>query len=66
LDSVNAESGEVETIGCGAGNEDSAPVDKRDTVKGCEKVKRAKKSAVEIPQRRRRIERSGRRRGGRY
>jgi hypothetical protein len=33
----------VETIDCGSGRKDVASVDKRDKVKGCEKVKRAKK-----------------------
>jgi hypothetical protein len=42
-DTVNAKNGKVDTIDCGAGKKDSANVDKRDKVKGCEKVKRAKK-----------------------
>ncbi|HEX8743461.1 MAG TPA: MopE-related protein [Thermoleophilaceae bacterium] len=42
-DTVNARNGKVETIDCGAGRRDSAAVDRRDRVKGCEKVKRARK-----------------------
>jgi Ca2+-binding RTX toxin-like protein len=42
-DSINARNGKKETVNCGAGKKDSATVDKRDKVKGCEKVKRAKK-----------------------
>jgi DNA-binding beta-propeller fold protein YncE len=41
-DTVSAQNGKVETVDCGAGKKDSASVDKRDKVKGCEKVKRAK------------------------
>jgi uncharacterized repeat protein (TIGR01451 family) len=41
-DTVNARDGKKETIDCGAGK-DTATVDKADTVKGCETVKRAKK-----------------------
>ena len=35
--------GVKETVNCGAGKKDKASVDKRDRVKGCEKVTRAKK-----------------------
>jgi DNA-binding beta-propeller fold protein YncE len=42
-DTVNAKNGKVDTIDCGVGKKDSANVDKADKVKGCEKVKRAKK-----------------------
>jgi hypothetical protein len=42
-DVLNARNGKRETVDCGAGKKDSASVDKKDKVKGCEKVKRAKK-----------------------
>jgi hypothetical protein len=42
-DTINAKNGKKETIDCGTGKKDSATVDKADKVKGCEKVKRAKK-----------------------
>ncbi|MEA2475467.1 MAG: type secretion system secreted protein VgrG [Thermoleophilaceae bacterium] len=42
-DTVNAKNGKVDTIDCGSGKKDLANVDKADKVKGCEKVKRAKK-----------------------
>jgi Ca2+-binding RTX toxin-like protein len=42
-DSINARNGKKETVDCGAGKKDSATVDKRDKVNGCEKVRRAKK-----------------------
>jgi hypothetical protein len=42
-DSINAKNGKKETVDCGTGKKDSASVDKADKVKGCEKVKRAKK-----------------------
>jgi Ca2+-binding RTX toxin-like protein len=42
-DTVNARNGKRETIDCGAGKKDAATVDRADTVKGCEKVKRAKR-----------------------
>jgi Ca2+-binding RTX toxin-like protein len=42
-DTVNAKNGKKETVDCGAGKKDSASVDKADKVKGCEKVKRARK-----------------------
>jgi Ca2+-binding RTX toxin-like protein len=42
-DSINARNGKKETVDCGSGKKDSASVDKADKVKGCEKVKRAKK-----------------------
>jgi subtilisin family serine protease len=42
-DTIDAVNGKRETIDCGAGKKDSASVDKLDKVKGCEKVKRAKK-----------------------
>ena len=42
-DKVDARNGKAETVDCGAGKKDSASVDRRDKVRGCEKVKRAKK-----------------------
>jgi putative metal-binding protein/hemolysin type calcium-binding protein/List-Bact-rpt repeat protein len=42
-DSISARNGKKETVNCGAGKKDLATVDKADKVKGCEKVKRAKK-----------------------
>ncbi|HEX8053134.1 MAG TPA: hypothetical protein VF517_09085 [Thermoleophilaceae bacterium] len=42
-DTISARNGKVDTIDCGAGRKDSATVDRRDRVKGCEKVKRARK-----------------------
>ena len=42
-DVVKAKNGKKDTIDCGAGKKDSADVDKADKVKGCEKVKRARK-----------------------
>ena len=42
-DTVNAKNGKRETIDCGAGTRDSATVDKADRVRGCEKVKRARR-----------------------
>ena len=42
-DTVNARNGKRETIDCGPGKKDKATVDKRDKVKGCERVRRAKK-----------------------
>ena len=42
-DAVDARNGKRETVDCGAGRKDSASVDKADRVKGCEKVKRAKR-----------------------
>jgi hypothetical protein len=42
-DVVNARNGRVETIDCGSGSKDSATVDRRDKVRGCEKVKRSRK-----------------------
>jgi hypothetical protein len=42
-DTVDAKNGKKETVDCGAGKKDSASVDKADKVKGCEKVKRAKR-----------------------
>jgi Ca2+-binding RTX toxin-like protein len=41
-DTVNARNGKKETVNCGAGKKDVAVVDKRDKVKGCEKVRRGK------------------------
>jgi hypothetical protein len=41
-DTVNARNGRKETVDCGPGK-DTATVDKKDTTKGCETVKRAKK-----------------------
>jgi ELWxxDGT repeat protein len=42
-DTINARNGKRETVDCGPGKKDKATVDRRDKVKGCEKVKRAKK-----------------------
>jgi sugar lactone lactonase YvrE/subtilisin-like proprotein convertase family protein len=42
-DTIGAKNGKRETIDCGAGKKDKAIVDKRDRVRGCEKVKRARK-----------------------
>jgi Lamin Tail Domain/RTX calcium-binding nonapeptide repeat (4 copies)/Thrombospondin type 3 repeat len=42
-DSVNARNGKKDKIDCGAGKKDTAVVDKADKVKGCERVKRAKR-----------------------
>jgi Ca2+-binding RTX toxin-like protein len=42
-DILNARNGKRETVNCGAGKKDRATVDKRDNVKGCERVKRAKR-----------------------
>ncbi|MEA2481117.1 MAG: hypothetical protein QOJ07_3039 [Thermoleophilaceae bacterium] len=42
-DTLNAQNGKKETVDCGPGKKDKATVDKHDKVKGCEKVKRAKK-----------------------
>jgi Ca2+-binding RTX toxin-like protein len=42
-DSVNARNGKRETVDCGSGKKDSASVDGRDKVKGCERVKRARR-----------------------
>jgi Ca2+-binding RTX toxin-like protein len=42
-DVVKARNGRRETIDCGAGKKDKATVDKRDVVRRCEKVRRAKK-----------------------
>jgi Ca2+-binding RTX toxin-like protein len=42
-DTINARNGKKETVDCGPGKKDTATVDKKDKVKGCEKVKRAKK-----------------------
>jgi len=42
-DSINARNRKKETVNCGAGKKDSAAVDKADKVKGCEKIRRAKK-----------------------
>jgi hypothetical protein len=39
---VNARNGRVEVVDCGKGA-DSATVDRRDTVRGCERVARARK-----------------------
>jgi hypothetical protein len=40
---VSARNGKRDKIDCGAGKKDRAVVDKRDKVKGCERVKRARK-----------------------
>jgi hypothetical protein len=42
-DTLNAQNGKKETVDCGPGKKDKATVDKHDKVKGCEKVKRARK-----------------------
>jgi hypothetical protein len=42
-DTLNARNHKKETVSCGAGKRDKATVDKRDKVKGCEKVRRSKK-----------------------
>ena len=42
-DRINARDGTKEKIDCGKGKKDRAKVDKKDRVKHCEKVKRAKK-----------------------
>jgi Ca2+-binding RTX toxin-like protein len=42
-DSLSAKNGAKETVDCGAGKKDRATVDRGDKVKGCEKVKRARK-----------------------
>ena len=42
-DSINARNRSRETVSCGGGKRDRATVDRRDRVKGCESVKRAKK-----------------------
>ena len=42
-DTINARNGKKETVVCGSGKKDTATVDKRDKVRGCEKVKRAKR-----------------------
>ena len=41
-DSLSARNGVKETVDCGSGKRDSATVDKADTVRGCETVKRPK------------------------
>ena len=42
-DAINAKNGKPEMVDCGAGKMDSASVDKRDKVRGCEKMKRTSK-----------------------
>ena len=42
-DNVNAKNGKKETVDCGAGRKDKATVDRADTVRGCESVRRARK-----------------------
>jgi Ca2+-binding RTX toxin-like protein len=42
-DTLFAKNGQKETVDCGAGTKDKATVDKKDVVKGCETVVRAKK-----------------------
>ncbi|HYI18670.1 MAG TPA: calcium-binding protein [Solirubrobacteraceae bacterium] len=42
-DRIAARNGKRETVNCGGGRKDVAVVDKRDKVKGCEKVKRARR-----------------------
>ena len=39
-DAINARNGRVETVDCGSGRRDSATVDRRDRVRGCERIKR--------------------------
>jgi hypothetical protein len=42
-DTINAKNRKRETVDCGSGKKDSATVDRTDKVRGCEKVKRARK-----------------------
>jgi Ca2+-binding RTX toxin-like protein len=42
-DKINARNRKKETVNCGSGKKDVATVDKKDKVRGCERVKRAKK-----------------------
>lgn len=42
-DTLNARNGKRETVNYGAGKRDAATVDKRDKVKGCKKVRRARR-----------------------
>jgi Ca2+-binding RTX toxin-like protein len=42
-DRIAARNGKRETVNCGGGRKDVAVVDRRDKVKGCEKVKRARR-----------------------
>jgi Ca2+-binding RTX toxin-like protein len=42
-DTINARNGKRETVNCGAGKRDKATVDRRDRVKGCEKVSRSRR-----------------------
>jgi Ca2+-binding RTX toxin-like protein len=42
-DTINARNRKRELVNCGKGKKDKATVDKRDRVKGCEKLKRAKR-----------------------
>jgi hypothetical protein len=42
-DTISARNKKNETVDCGKGKKDAATVDRRDKVKGCEKVKRARK-----------------------
>jgi sugar lactone lactonase YvrE len=42
-DTINARNGKKETVDCGSGKKDKATVDKKDKVKGCESVKRARR-----------------------
>ena len=44
-DTINARNGQKETVDCGAGKKDKATVDKRDRVKGCERVQRVRKES---------------------
>lgn len=43
-DAISARNGRKETVDCGPGKRDRATVDKNDRVKGCERVKRPKRS----------------------
>jgi hypothetical protein len=49
MDTINARNGKNETVDCGLGKKDVATVDKKDKVKGCEKVKRANKQDRNLP-----------------
>jgi Ca2+-binding RTX toxin-like protein len=47
-DVIDARDGKAESVNCGAGRKDSASVDRRDNVKGCERLKRPGKSAEHL------------------
>jgi hypothetical protein len=42
-DTIGARNGKRETVDCGAGKRDRATADRRDKVRGCEKVERARR-----------------------